>query len=475
MFGDGHAVGERAEVVAAERGPERVGVLHHEGRRGLVAGIGLPLLLPHRHRPAGGPGVDRLVIPVGALHEPHPHGRAAVFRPGGERGQIMGSFVEVALHHDPAVRPLAKLLLHRDLLEDGEGEVFAGMALHVDVNLRVRVAGEPPERPQPGEHASGGARGVDGIKPAVERGELERHVHPRQRGWPAVGGGSVIDERVVGPACGLRRQFGEQPRVGGRVGVGLGVARDRLAEEVEREAAVVAAFGEGGPGGFGGSGAGDEPTGLGEHRGANGPGGQRREQAGAGRLKRHADGGGQPLDHVVVDVFAEVSVDRGGVVEHRHAVDEPEEPHLEIVVGRGPFAGLLGPVFRREHRRPGGTGGRQEVAADGLHAGLDPLAVDGRETAGQEGRGAVGSGGGRLVKRGGHGVSPFDASLSTAGICVAGAAGQARQESGWARLALGLRRSPGMSRFAVRRRPLGRIGFNDAGHRRPAALCITRP
>ena len=66
------------------------------------------------------------------------------------------------------------------------------MALHVDVDLRVIVAGQPPERSQPREHALRGAKLVDGIKLAVERGELQRHVHPWHR--PA---GAIVDERIA--------------------------------------------------------------------------------------------------------------------------------------------------------------------------------------------------------------------------------------------------------------------------------------
>ena len=364
--------------------------------------------------------------------------------------------MEVALHHDAAVRPVAKLLLHRDPLEDGEREIFRGVALHVDVDLRPRIAGEPPERPQPREHAVGRALRIDGVEAAVERGELERHVDPRQLVRPPVGGGAVVHERIVRPAGGLRRQLGEQPRVGGRVGVGLGLARDGLAEEVEREATVAAAFGDRGLGGLGRIGAGDEAAGLGEHRGPHRAGGERREDPGAGGLERHADGARQPLDRGIVDVFPEVAIDGGGVVEHRHAVDEPEQPHLQVVVGGGPLAGLLGPVVGRHHRRPGGEGGGEQVAADRLHPGLDPLAVGGREPARQERCGAFDPIGGGRRERGGHGGSPL------------------LQVYRWREFAT---RHPAASRRrrATLRRALGRIGSSVAGHRRPAAPRITRP
>ena len=66
-----HRVGERAQVVGAERGPHLAVVVVQEPDAALVAGVGLVLVLEDRRRPAAGAGVDRLGVPVGALHEPH--------------------------------------------------------------------------------------------------------------------------------------------------------------------------------------------------------------------------------------------------------------------------------------------------------------------------------------------------------------------------------------------------------------------
>ena len=152
---------------------KHVGVFHDERRGGLIAGVGLPLLLPHGNRPASGLGVDGLVVPVGALHKTDPHGRAAVLRPGGERREVAGRLVQVALHDDAAVGPAAKLVLHGDPLEDREREVLGRMALHVDVDLRARVTSKPPERPQSREDAVRRTHGIDGVEPAVEGGEFQ--------------------------------------------------------------------------------------------------------------------------------------------------------------------------------------------------------------------------------------------------------------------------------------------------------------
>jgi hypothetical protein len=93
---------------------------------------------------------------------------------------------------------------------------------------------------------------------------------------------------------------------------------------------------------------------------------------------------GGAVEGGVVDVFAEVAIDRGRVVEHRHAVDEPEEPNLQVVVGRRPLAGLFRPVVGRDHRRPGRERRGEQVQRG--HGGV----VD-RE--GAEGGGAGGAGG----------------------------------------------------------------------------------
>ena len=374
----GHAVREGAQVVAAERGPQHVGMLEKIPHGRLEAGVGPPFLLPHGHRPAGRAGVDRFRIPIRALHEPDPHGRAPLPRPRRQILEVAGRLAQIRLHDDPAIRPVTKLLFGRELLEDREREVLRGMVLHVDVHLRSVGAGQPPQRPQPGEHAVGRAAGVERVELAVERRELDRHVHPRE--GPV---GAVVDERIMGPAGGLRRQFLEEPRVGGGVGVGFGVARDRFAEEVEREASVVPPLRERRGRGLCGCRSRDEPPGLSERGGPHGSGGERGEHAAAGRLEPEPECRGQPFQNGVVEILAHVPVEGRGVVEHRHAVDEPEQAHLEVVVERRQFPGLLGPPLGRHGRRLGGECLGEELLPDRLRAGLDRLSVGGRKPRGQ--------------------------------------------------------------------------------------------
>ena len=66
-----HGVGERAQVVGAEGGPHLAVVVVQEPDAALVVGVGLVLVLEHRRRPAVGPGVDGLGVPVRALHQAH--------------------------------------------------------------------------------------------------------------------------------------------------------------------------------------------------------------------------------------------------------------------------------------------------------------------------------------------------------------------------------------------------------------------
>ena len=55
VFGRGNAVGQRADVVAAQRRPQVLVIPHQKPREPLEIGVRLPLLLKHRDRPAGRP------------------------------------------------------------------------------------------------------------------------------------------------------------------------------------------------------------------------------------------------------------------------------------------------------------------------------------------------------------------------------------------------------------------------------------
>jgi len=251
--------------------------------------------------------------------------------------------------------------------------------LHVHVHLRAVGPGQPPQRPESGEHTVGRAAGVERVELAVERREFERHVDAGQRSIRP-----LVHERVRGPAGSLRGQFLEEPGIGGRVGIRFGVARDRFAEEVEREAAVVPPLRERRSRGLGGRRSRDEPAGLRERRGPHGAGGERGEQAAAGRLEAEPKRCRQALQDGVVEILAHVPVEGRGIVEHRHAIDEPEQPHLEVVVERGQFPRLLRPPVGR-HR--GGLSSQrlgQKLLPERLRPNFDRVPIGGREPGGEE-------------------------------------------------------------------------------------------
>lgn len=191
----------------------------------------------------------------------------------------------------------------------------------------------------------------------------------------------------MGPGRSSCWQLLEQPRIGRGISVGLGVARDGLTEKVEREGPVPPALEQRRPGSLGRSRARNKPLRLREHRRPHHPRSKCRKYAAACGLECGAEHGGQLLENLVVEIFPQVAVDCRGVVEHRHAVDEPKEPHFEFIVGEHPLARLLRPVVGRHDRRPGGERRGQEFAAKHLYPGLDPRSHCCVEPGGQAGDG----------------------------------------------------------------------------------------
>src|SRR5437660_1558163 len=112
--GGGQAVGQAAEVVAGEGGPHRPGAVDQVAGAALVVGVGLGLLLEHRHRPALGLGHHRLVVPVGALHQPDlERDLQRPLRPRHEVAQVGVGVLPVGLDHAAERRPAGELLPQR--------------------------------------------------------------------------------------------------------------------------------------------------------------------------------------------------------------------------------------------------------------------------------------------------------------------------------------------------------------------------
>ena len=218
MAGVGDGVGQRPQVVRAERGPHRAVVVVEQPDAALVVGVGLVLVLEHRDRPALGPGVHGLGVPVGALDQPDGDRPGPLRRPGdrgrpGRRGCRAGRPGSTM----PAGE-VGELVLGQQLAEQLEREVLGVVVLHVDVD-----EGAPAPRAQAQDRAQ--PRPWRSARPLVaaerlvvggQRGGLDADVDPGQR--PEV----VALEAVVGrpagapPSRSVAEQLGDPGRRSGR-------------------------------------------------------------------------------------------------------------------------------------------------------------------------------------------------------------------------------------------------------------------
>ncbi len=184
----------------------------------LVAGVGVLLRLPGRERPAVRLGLDLLHRQVRALDDAHLHRGSAVcdarrrpFLQPDHRGEAVG---QVRLQYDAGARAL-EFVAVEDLLEHVERDVEILVLLHVEVDERVvgdRGAEHRRER-------------LDGLGDSLVVGpEAVRHDGRRDLNR------DVLD--VVA--------LDEADRVGDAL-VGLALAEDRLAEQVDVESRALAA------------------------------------------------------------------------------------------------------------------------------------------------------------------------------------------------------------------------------------------
>jgi hypothetical protein len=120
--------------VRGERGRRDVGVLEEQERELLVVRVALRLPRPDRHGPAPLAGEDRLVVPVGALHEAHDDRAASPSSPrrSGPAGRARSRAGRPgARSRRPAS---AELVLGEDRAEERERQVLQAVALHVEVD-----------------------------------------------------------------------------------------------------------------------------------------------------------------------------------------------------------------------------------------------------------------------------------------------------------------------------------------------------
>ena len=172
-----------------------------------------------------------LVVPVRPLDQPDRHRRPAALDPGVERPEVVLGLGQVRLGDDADVGPVAELGLGQDRAEDGVGQVLVGVLLHVDVDVRPDARGPPGGSAGAGRATRvGGRLGVEGVEPGGQARELEREVRARDRAAVV-----AVDLRDLGLGGQRAGQAAEQVEAGLLVGVGLGLADDRLAEQVGGE------------------------------------------------------------------------------------------------------------------------------------------------------------------------------------------------------------------------------------------------
>src|SRR5262245_64394027 len=140
---------ERTYIVRAERGAKMGGVLQDEARAALEVGVALPLLLEDGYRPAVGPGLDCLVIPISAFDEPHPDRRATCHRPIAQLEQVWLGVAQIALKHYADIGPIAEFGLAQDALKDLQRQRLLLVRLHIDIDKRTELLRRAKQVSQP--------------------------------------------------------------------------------------------------------------------------------------------------------------------------------------------------------------------------------------------------------------------------------------------------------------------------------------
>ena len=317
-------------------------------------------------------GLDDLVVPVGALDEPHrervraPGARAA--RPVEHRVERLGRVAQVGLQDHPRRRPLAELRLGEQLQHQLEHGVAGVERLHVDVQVRADLAGAAQEPAEPVGGVALAALGRVGAQEGRERGDLHREVRARQRAVAV-----ALERRALGPRRGRAGDRDQRGVAALRVALRLGLRDGRLAEQVDRARhpvlPQVAQGAERRPGAL----ADDEAVRhvLDARRG----GGAERGAARARVAHAHRDGDRRRL---LLDLAQEAGEVAREVVERAaggHDVDEAEQRGLQLGVLRGELHGLLVGGLERVPRRRRERG--PEPLADRVQLALERGVVHG--------------------------------------------------------------------------------------------------
>ena len=153
-------------------------VVDQAAREELEVEVGVGLDLEHRRLPAVLHGLDDLVVPVGALDQPHGQRvgalRAGPVDPLDDRVQRGGRVAQVGLQDHARRRARAELLLREQGEDQLEHRVARVQRLHVDVQVRAELVRAAQQAAQPLRRVALAAQRGVGLHQRRERARPSR-------------------------------------------------------------------------------------------------------------------------------------------------------------------------------------------------------------------------------------------------------------------------------------------------------------
>ncbi len=366
----GHQSGGQAADVVRSEGQLDARFAGSSGRRidevvdhPFEAGVGIGLASPDRFGPAVHVGVDDLLVPVGALHQPDGYLPSDPSGPVDDSSGVGLAAAQVGLHRKAGL----EVVLLAASLEQRQGQILERVVLHVEVDEDAVSTGLFEDGTDHVHQSVERAVQIDRIGSGVERADLDRHVGAGNRPQMICFEDGVRSPRTHGRGKGLH-----QIEVALLVGGGLLVAHAGLTKQIDREAhSLLPHLGELRKGGRR-IGAGNEPFG---HRGdasRDHLGHGALEQAARAQAESHArrqgdSGLGQIVHEMLVDLFR--------CLQGREGVDETEQLDLEALVLHGPVHQLVGPEGGGEHSLLGSTHRFDQFRTDFVDAAFACLVV----------------------------------------------------------------------------------------------------
>ena len=206
-MGQGH--GLAAQIVGGDRRVQRVAALQQPAGEPLVVGVGGALGAEGRQRPATLRRPGRLLVPVGALDQPHAEPAAESAGRGMDALGIGAGLRQVGLQGDRWLPGAGEGGGHVE--EQVEDQRLQLVVFHVRRHRRAVARRRRQQRFEAREDAIARAGGIERIEARSQRRELQRQMRR--------------------PAA--RLPF-EQIEIAGEIGVGLRLRQHRLADRVER-------------------------------------------------------------------------------------------------------------------------------------------------------------------------------------------------------------------------------------------------